>query len=288
VNLVEYLGRATDYLEKHGVASARLNAELMLADLLGLTRIELYTNFDRELTKGEADTYKGIVLERAGGRPLQYITGNTGFRGLTLKVAEGVFIPRPETEVLVEKALEAIDLRMGAGWPDPRVLDIGTGCGNIALSIAAERGSVTVTAIDCDEAAVRLCELNAVEADLSPRVRTELADVFPAVGGERYDVIVSNPPYIPAGMRDSVPEEVKGFEPEGALFAGAEGLDVIERIVEGAAGHLDEGGYLVLEVDESHALSVASMMEEDPWEEVAVFEDLAGRQRVVRARLGGR
>jgi release factor glutamine methyltransferase len=287
VNLVEYLARATEYLEKHGISSARLNAELLLAHLLRLSRLELYTNFDRRLSTAEADAYRDLVVERGSGRPLQYITGDTGFRGMTLAVAEGVFIPRPETEVLVEKALEALDQCAAHGGSQLKVLDLGTGCGNIALSIASERDAAVVTATDLDPAACDLCARNAAAADLGERVFVAAGDLYDAVdAGATYDVIVSNPPYVPSGMLDSLPGEVKGFEPSAALFAGADGMDVIRRVVEGAPGRLVEGGYLVLEVDESHAQSVRELLDAGPWDDVAVFEDLAGRERVVRAKLG--
>jgi len=285
VNLVEYLARATEYLDRHQVTSPRLNAEVMLANMLGISRVQVYTSFERVLTPGEAGAYRDFVMRRAGGVPLQYITGETGFRGLVLETREGVFIPRPETEILVEKALEK-----SAGVPGGRtvrVLDVGTGCGNVALAIASELEEARVLAVDCSREAVELCARNAGRLGLEGRVRVALSDFYDCLGeGDRFDLVVSNPPYIPEGMRGRLPREVEEHEPERALFAGPEGMDAIRRITAGAPGHLVPGGWLVLEVDESHAGRVGEELTESGWTGVEVFEDLCGRPRVVCAKRG--
>lgn len=298
MNLVEYLSKAATYLERHDVPSPRLDAELLLADLLGISRLDIYTGFERMLSQEEADVYRELLTRRAAGWPLQYLTGETGFRGLTLEVRPGVFIPRPETEVLVEKALEVLP----AGRPGLNVLDLGCGCGSIAVSVAVERPGARVTAIDCEPAAVELTERNAGRCDVGERVRVIKGDLFEPLRqtDATFDAVISNPPYVPAGCLDALPVDVREFEPPGALFAGEEGLDVIVRIVEGAPAFLKAGGWLVLEVDESHAekvindlLSPSSSREGvggeaglvATWSEAELFEDLAGRPRVARARL---
>jgi release factor glutamine methyltransferase len=277
VNLVDYLARASEYLERHDVASPRLNAELLMCDLLGITRIEIYTGFDRQLSESESDSYRGLVMKRAGGCPLQHITGETGFRGLKLAVRPGVFVPRPETEVLVEKALEVM-------LENASVLDVGCGCGNIALSIAAESEGARVTAIDIEVAAVELTRANATGTGLSERVEVLEGDLFAPLGGDTFDVIISNPPYVPEGVREQLPMEVRDFDPPAALFAGPEGLDVIRRLMAEAADHLRAEGWLLIEVDESHAAQVGRELESAGWAQVEVFDDLTGRPRVVRAR----
>lgn len=283
MNLVEYLARATEYLERNGIAPARLNAEILLCHVIDISRLDIYTGFERQLTDAQSAAYKEALVRRAGGCPLQYITGETGFRGLDLEVRPGVFIPRPETEVLVEKALEGLAASPGAGGLS--VLDLGTGCGNIAVSIAAELPDATVIAVDSASEAVALCEANASKAGVLERVRARHGDLFgPLEDDASFDLIISNPPYVPEGMRASLPAEVRDHEPEGALFAGPEGLDVIRRIVDGAGSRLAVGGLLALEVDESHADVVAGELAAAGWSQVEVFEDLAGRQRVVRAR----
>ena len=285
MNLVEYLARATEYLDRHQVTSPRLNAEVMLANMLGVSRVQVYTSFERVLTPREADAYRELVVRRAAGVPLQYITGETGFRGLVLETREGVFIPRPETELLVEKALE-ICSGISAG-DIVRVLDIGTGCGNVALGIASELEEARVLAVDCSEEAVELCARNAGRTGLEGRVRAVLSEFYDGLeGGARFDIIVSNPPYVPEGMRGRLPREVEEHEPERAFFAGPQGMDAIRRIVAGAPERLVAGGWLVLEVDESHAGLVRDELAGSGWSGVEVFEDLCDRPRVVRARRG--
>lgn len=277
MNLVEYLARATEYLERHDVSSPRLNSEILLCHLLDIRRIDIYTGFERALTPGQADEYKRLLARRASGFPLQYLTGETGFRNLTLHIVEGVFIPRPETELVVEKALEVMP--EGA-----RVLDIGSGCGNIAVSIASEREDATVTAVDVDRAAVELTGGNAETAGVEGRVEVIQSDLFAALVGRRYDIIISNPPYVPEAARDSLPSEVRDFEPPAALFAGPDGLDTIARILADAPCYLNDGGWLVLEIDETQDKSVAAMLKEQGWVDVQVMEDLTGRPRIARAR----
>lgn len=286
MNLVEYLARATEFLERHDVTSPRLNAEVLLANMLDITRLDIYTNFERQLTDSEAAEYRDLVVRRSTGVPLQYITGQAGFRGLTLEVREGVFIPRPETELLVEKALETLP-EGGEPGTASRVLDIGTGCGCIAVSIASEREGASVVAVDCSEEAVELCGINARSAGVEERVQAMRTDLFDGLDEHlEFDLMVSNPPYIPESMRDALPAEVRDHEPERALFAGRDGLDAIGEIIERAPSYLAPGGWLALEVDESHARTVADSLTEDGWAEVEVFDDLAGKPRIVRARNG--
>jgi release factor glutamine methyltransferase len=279
VKMVEYLQKATSYLERHEVTSPRLNAELLLSNLLGISRLDIYTGFDRPLSQGDADAYRVLLARRAAGWPLQYLTGETGFRGLTLEVRPGVFIPRPETEVLVEKALEVL------GEGQAAALDLGCGCGNITVSVASERPLARLTAIDIEQGAVELCRGNAESCGVSDRVEVICGDLFGPLEGTGlvFDMIISNPPYVPSGCRDGLPVEVREFEPPEALFAGPDGTDCIRRIIETAPGFLKEGGWLVVEVDESHASRVAGELLEG-WDSVELFEDLACRPRVVRAR----
>jgi release factor glutamine methyltransferase len=295
LNLVEYLQKATSYLDRHEVSSPRLNAELLLANLLGITRLDIYTGFERVLSDDESDAYRDLLTRRASGWPLQYLTGEAGFRGLVLEARPGVFIPRPETEILVEKALEVIP-QGGAG-----ILDLGCGCGNIAISLAVELPGAKVTAIDCEPAAAELSRRNAARCGVADMVCVLEGDLFEPVkgSGADFDAIVSNPPYVPEGCRDSLPDEVRDYEPPRALFAGVDGLDCIRRITDEAGAYLKPGGWLVLEVDESHSDKVVDLLlvpsplrGEGPgevdtirWEDVSVFNDLTGRPRVVRASL---
>jgi release factor glutamine methyltransferase len=290
LNLVESLSLAAPYLDKHGVSSPRLNAEILLCNLLGIERIELYTNFDRPLTDVEETAYKSLLMTRARRYPLQYMTGEVGFCGLTLAVREGVFIPRPETETLVRVAADSLaDAGAGEGARPLEVLDLGTGCGNIAVSLATSFPGAVITATDIDPGALALCRENAGRFGVGRRVLVREGDLFAALDeglDARYDLIVSNPPYIPEGCREGLEPEVRDHEPGPALFAGADGLDVVRRIVEGAPAYLKSGGWLVMEVGEDQAEGLVEDGLSDPWSLAAHYPDLGGRPRVVRARLG--
>lgn len=282
MNVVESLQKATAYLERQRVRSPRLNAELLLCHTLRAERITLYTGYDRELTDGEAGSYRALLMRRATGCPLQYITGEAGFRGLTLEMREGVFIPRPETEVLVEKAIEVVP------EGEAHVLDLGTGSGNIAVSIAVECPGARLTAVDVNPAALELCRSNAERHGVSERITVLEGDLYDALAGNAgapFDVIVSNPPYVPEASRGTLDAEVEQFEPCQALFAGEDGLDVTKRIIHSARENVRTGGWLVLEVDEGAAQEVAGRLGDAACGEVTSFSDLAGRPRVVRARL---
>ncbi len=292
MNLVGYLQKATTYLERHGVASPRLDAELLLASLLGISRLDIYTGFERMLSESEAADYRELLVRRAQGWPLQYLTGETGFRGVRLEVRPGVFIPRPETEVLVESALEVLP----EGEID--VIDLCCGCGNVAVSMAAERVGARVLAVDSEPIAVELTARNAEANGVGGRVRAVKGDLFgplltPGEDEARFHAVISNPPYVPSGCLESLPVEVRDHEPPTALFAGEDGLDVIRRIVDEAPRFLLPAGWLVLELDESHAEAVIELLRAGmssgraEWTEssVELIEDLTGRPRVARACL---
>lgn len=290
MNVVESIAKAAPFLDRHGVPSPRLNAEVLLGHLLGLSRLDIYTGFDRPLSDAETGIFRLLLMRRANGYPLQYMTREAGFRTVALEVVPGVFIPRPETEVLVEKALEVLPQRAA------EVLDLGTGCGNIAVSIALERQDAKVTAVDNDWMSVELCRRNALRNGVAGTVRALEGDLFePLEPGREFDAIISNPPYVPIGKWESLPMEVRGFEPVEALVAGEDGLDVIRRIIQGAPGHLKDGGWLLLEVDETQAEKVVPLLSSPlggdkrggAWTNAEYFRDLAGRPRVVRARLAG-
>lgn len=263
----------------------RRSAEWLLSAATGLSRVELYAYHDRPLTEEERALLREAVRRRAAGEPLQYVTGEVAFRHIIVKVRPGVLIPRPETEVLVEAVLPAVDAAITAR-ATALVADICTGSGCIALAIAQERPAATVIACDISPLAVEVAEENAARLGLTDRVATGVGDLFAALPREllgRLDVVVSNPPYVPSADVPDLPEEVAGFEPHLALDGGADGLAIYRRILTGAREWLCPGGVIGVELDERTARGAA--VEAEEWyQQVRVVSDLAGRDRIVVAQ----
>lgn len=279
-----------EYLEAKGVDRARLEGEHLLAHALDLKRLDLYLQYDRPLTPEELDHFRPLVKRRARREPLQYIVGSQPFRALDLLVDGRVLIPRPETEVLVEEVLTWARGRVPEGG-ELEALDLGTGSGAIALSLALEGPFRRVVATDRSTVALEVAALNRAAAELDERVDLrEGVDFEPLRDDERFDVVVSNPPYVAERERGGLEPEVLEWEPEGALFAGPDGLDVIRRIVAGAPARLRDGGLLALEIGAGQAGAVEGLLEgTEGWNSVTVRADLTGRERVVLAeRSAGR
>ena len=269
MTLAEVLKGATEYLAARGVDSPRVDAELILARTLGLSRIELYTQYDRPLTEEERARARELVQRRGKREPLAYVLGDWDFRRLTLKTDARALVPRPETEVVVERALARIE-----GVDAPRVLDVGTGTGAIALALKHERPDAEVTATDISTDALELARENAGDLD----VRFVHADLLAGVDGP-FDLVVSNPPYVLAAELDGLQPEL-GWEPRGALVDEGQ----TERLARDARSALD--GWLVLEVHEGRAEAMSDVITKLGYEQVEVRPDLAGRARVVEARWG--
>ena len=235
------------YLEGKGISNPRLSAEWLMAEATGLSRIELYVNFDKPLSLSEREVLRGYVARRATGEPLQLISGKAPFRYLTIKVAPGVLIPRPETEVLVSEALRELQLPrvadhvltheegeevVSADLPPIRVLDVCTGSGCIACAIASEYPAAQVIALDIADEAVKLAEENTEELGLQDRVEVRKSDLLEAVDPSEYgsfDLLISNPPYIPTAVLEGLEKEVTEFEPRLALDGGKDGFSSIEQ-----------------------------------------------------------
>lgn len=273
--------KATGVFAERGFEQARLESELLLAGVLGLKRLDLYLQHDRPLSPEELELYRTAVRRRLKHEPVQYILGTAAFRHLDLYVDARVLIPRPETELLVGAVLAWSNAtgRRGA------VLDIGTGSGAIALSLAAEGGYERVVASDASRDALDVARDNAVRLGFVDRVEFRAGSLFDVVReGERFDVIVSNPPYVADAERDSLAPEVVSHEPAQALFAGADGLAVIETIIEGAAERLAPGGLLALEIGAGQGPAVLALLERTAGYAPARLEqDLAGRDRMALA-----
>jgi release factor glutamine methyltransferase len=279
---------SAEYLAGKGVARARLDGEYLLAHALGLERLDLYLQFDRPLTTEELDAFRPLLKRRARREPLQYILGSQAFRELDLAVDRRVLVPRPETETLVEEVLTWARERVSREGVGHRLeaLDVGTGTGAIALSLALEGPFERVVATDASGAALEVAMFNAANGGSAVAVEfREGADFDPLREGERFDVIVSNPPYVADTERAELEPEVSEWEPHEALFAGADGLDVIRRLVVGAPRWLREGGLLALEVGSGQARAVKGLIEGTRgWDDVDIRADLAGRERIVMAK----
>lgn len=257
--------------------SERLDAELLLAAAIGKSRSFLHTWPERIVSREAAETFAGYLQRRRAGEPVAYILGQQGFWKLDLEVAPHTLIPRPDTELLVEAALE-----LQAATP-AKVLDLGTGTGAIALALAHDRPAWQVTAVDRVEEAVALAERNRQRLGLG-NVQVLASHWFGALGGQRFDLIISNPPYIAAADPHLAAGDVR-FEPSSALVAGTDGLDDLRLIVDQAPEHLLPGGRLLLEHGYDQAEAVRRLMTERGFAEVESRRDLGGHERITLGRL---
>jgi release factor glutamine methyltransferase len=272
LSLGDVLRRASEHLDKTS-ETGRLDAELLLAHTLGRHRIELYTDFDRPLSSHELDAYRDLVARRARHEPVAYILGEWGFRRLTLNVDRRALIPRPETEIVVERALTHL-----RGVEQPAVLDVGTGTGAIALAIADEHPGAKVTAVDVSPDALELARENVARTGLAVELLHH--DLRAGLPGGPYDLVVSNPPYVePADLGTLMPD-VRDYEPHVALV----GTGTTEAIARAATDVLSPGGHLVLEVGDGQATTTAAMLDGLGYGAVVTTPDLAGRDRVVEGR----
>lgn len=273
--------KAAGVLAERGFEQARLESELLLAGVLGLKRLDLYLQHDRPLSPDELELYRAAVRRRLRREPLQYIVGTAAFRNLELQVDRRVLIPRPETEQLAGAVLDWSKAHDRGGT----VLDIGTGSGAIALSLAAEGGFERVVASDISADALDVARANARRLEGCGMIEFREGSLFDVVhDGERFDVIVSNPPYVADSERADLPEDVVAHEPAGALFAGADGLGVIRAIIAGAPDRLNAGGLLALEIGADQGPAVLDLLERTRgYVAPRVERDLAGRDRMALA-----
>jgi release factor glutamine methyltransferase len=275
VSVGEVLRRATEYLAAKGVDSPRLDAEHLLGKALGLSRVELYMHHDRELTDDERGEYRELVRRRGDREPLAYVLGEWDFRRLTLKSDPRALVPRPETEIVVERCLKLLE-----GIAEPHVLDVGTGTGAIALSIAFEHPGARVIALDVSHGALALARENAEATGLADHVRFLEGDLHEGLGADAYDLVVSNPPYVTEDELEVVEPEVREWEPRLAIV----GKTHTRAVAEGARDALRPNGYLVLEVADERADEAAALLEELGYEDVRLSEDLTGRDRIAEGR----
>jgi release factor glutamine methyltransferase len=281
VRVLELTAKAAAVFAERGFENARLEAELLLAGILGIRRLDLYLQHERPVSAQELETYRAAVRRRLKHEPLQYVLGKAAFRQLELQVDARVLIPRPETEVLVGQVLDWATSHGAAG----AALDIGTGSGAIALSLAREGGFERIVATDVSAAALAVAAENARRTGLSDVVEFRLGSLFePLHAAERFAVIVSNPPYVAETDRPTLAPEVVDHEPAAALFAGDDGLDVVRALIAGAAAYLEPGGLLALEVGATQAARVLELVRvHGGYTAGRMILDLAGRPRIIAA-----
>lgn len=277
--ILDVLRWTTARFGETGVTTPRLDAELLAAHALGLSRMALYTGFDRPLGEAELASLRGLVKRRLGGEAVAYITGHKEFWSLDLLVDARVLVPRPDTETLIEAALERLPADR-----EVRVADVGTGSGAIALALATERPLAQVVATDASSDALVVATANAERVGVAGRVRFAHGDLFaPLYGEAAFDVVAANPPYVPTGELAGLPAEVRA-EPRAALDGGADGLDVVRRLIEGAPAHLTPGGWLLCEIGAGQADAAMELLRARGYRDVGARRDLGAIPRVVMGR----
>lgn len=272
----------TDFLKKQGSDTPRLDTEILLAHVRGCKRIELYTRYDEVLNDEHRDRLRELVRRRAKSEPVAYLVGHREFFGLDFRVTPDVLIPRPDTETLILELLEA-----AKAHSQPRIADVGTGSGCIAIATAVNRPQASVTAIDVSESALAVARDNAQRHRVADRIRFLQGDLFgPLERDEQFELVVSNPPYVAEGELDDLQAEIRLHEPRSALTAGSDGLDLIRRLISEAPRRLAPGGELLFEISPEQHGPVRELLEHHgAYQDVRIVKDLSARERVARAAL---
>jgi release factor glutamine methyltransferase len=296
-SLFTALREAVARLEREHAPSAPLAAELLLMHILGRDRAWLYAHPEQELDRTTRERYFNLIAQRAGGVPTQHLTGHQEFWGLDFEITPDVLIPRPETEHVIEVALDRLGVQEGIASPrrntELRIADVGTGSGCIAVALAKELPAAKIVATDISSAALEVARRNAARHNVTERVdfaECNLLDALlhqsPATSHQSppFDLIASNPPYIGRREAATLPREVREYEPESALFAGETGTEIYAPLIAQAAKLLKPGGILVLELGCNSADHVSRLLDTSEWADVALTNDLAGIARVVSAR----
>jgi len=298
VTVLEAIQKSTEFLAKKGVESPRLQIELLLAHLLKLPRMKLYLNFERVLTPAETDALRELVKRRGRREPLQHITGSISFCGLEIAVNRNALVPRPETELLAEAGWELLN-REGrrAGDPNsgtaarhpspngfPTALDFGTGTGCIAIALAAKCPQAIITATDISAESLALAKENAARHNVAEQIRFLRGDGFTTFPTDAsFDLIVSNPPYIPSAEIATLQPEVRDFDPCAALDGGVDGLDFYRRLAVEAKSFLKPNGKIMLEFGDGQDRTIRNIFEAEKWIVEAVKEDYSHRARILIA-----
>lgn len=280
------LGWGDRLLKERGIESPRLNAELLLRKALEIDHVQVYLYSDRFLTQPQFTSYKSLINKRIKGEPIQYILGNREFWSLDLKVTPDVLIPRPETELLVEETLKIF---RGDRNLTLRFMEVGTGSGAIAIALAKELQGCFILAEDISWRAIVVAKENARIQGVSDNIRFLVGDLFPPLkeSRSRFDLILSNPPYVASSKISALPREIGGFEPRIALDGGPDGLEFFRRIIRGSVSFLKDGGWLMLEIGEGQGEAVTEMIRNTGlFASPCIIKDDSGADRIIRAHKG--
>lgn len=271
------------YFEKFKIPNPRLDAELLLAFVLKCKRIDLYTDHEKKIREKELAHFKELIQRRIKREPLQYIVGETEFYGLTFKVTPEVLIPRPETELLVEEALKA-----GAFL---KILEIGTGSGCIAITLAKHLPEASIVATDISKEALEIAHQNAIHHKVADRIELIPADIAPwkrfTAEGRQFDLIVSNPPYVPVSIKSNLQPEIQNHEPEVAIFGGPDGLDFFRTILQDAIHFLKPGGHILFEIGDDQNKAVSQLLEKAGFQKITVRIDYQEIDRIIQGKKNG-
>ncbi|MDR2422309.1 MAG: peptide chain release factor N(5)-glutamine methyltransferase [Deltaproteobacteria bacterium] len=275
----DLLKTVTDFLGQKGLPSPRLEAEILLSEVLGLTRVELYVNFERVLTPEELEDYRGLVRRRLSHEPSAYILGRKEFYLLNFKVTPDVLIPRPETELLVDEAR-----RLAAKFPAPRIADLGCGCGAIALALAKSLPQSQILATDVSPEALAVAKFNAEALKLDNQVEFRQGDLIEPLLGRSFDLVCANLPYVPHDEIATLEPDVQKFEPHLALDGGPDGLSLYRRLLPEVKKVLAPGGYLLMEIHPPTFSDLASLVETAGLGLAQAIPDLARANRLAVAQ----
>lgn len=279
MTVLETIQKSTEFLAKRGVEPARLQSELLLAHLLKMPRMKLYLNFDRALSAEETDVFREWIKRRGRREPLQHITGSTSFCGYEIKVNRHALVPRPETEILAELSWTFLST-----MPEPTALDVGTGTGCIAIALAAKCANAQIVATDISSDALALAKENAEKNKIADQIEFFQGNRFNAIpSGRQFDLIISNPPYIPTAEIETLEPEVRDFDPRQALDGGGDGLDFYRVFAREARPYLKPGGKIMLEFGDGQAADIRKIFENEKWIVEAVKADYSQRERILIA-----
>lgn len=282
MNIRNIIAATTKKLESAGIPSARLDTEILLAFCLNCERLDLIKNPEMIASEAQLMTFNRLIQRRLNFEPVAYIIGRKAFWSLTLEVNPDVLIPRPDTEVIIEETLAVLQQE---SFDQPRILDVGTGSGAIALALAAEIPDAQITATDISAKALVVAQKNARTLGLEHRLTLLQGDLFEPVDG-KFDLIVSNPPYIGAAEYETLEAGVKNFEPQEALLSGQTGLEFYEKLIYQAHGYLEENGWILLEIGAKQSESVRTLFEINTcyYDRIGLRADYAGLLRVIKGR----